>query len=94
MADGVTRSPSRLCGRDGKFCCYGDALTCSFVCGAAICYFQQVRIFVVRVLSACVICILPHLAITLFFIRLVFFRSSYFSGGVFFVVVVLSYPVR
>ena len=49
-------------------------------------------VFIVRVLSACVICTLPHLGI-LFFIRVVFFfRRSYFSGGVFFVV--LSYPVR
>ena len=27
MADGVARSPSRLCSRDGKVCCYGDALS-------------------------------------------------------------------
>ena len=26
MADGVTRSPSRLCSREGKICCSGDAL--------------------------------------------------------------------
>ena len=39
--------------------------------------------FIVRVLSACVICILPHLGNTSIFIRLVFSRSSYFSGGVF-----------
>ena len=41
---------------------------------------------VVRVLSACVICTLPQLGIISFFIRFVlycFFRSSYFSGGVF-----------
>ena len=39
---------------------------------------------IVRVFSACVFCNLPHLGILLFFIRLVFFfRSSYFSGGVF-----------
>ena len=40
--------------------------------------------FIVRVLSACVICSLPHLRILWLFIRLVFFfRSYYFSGGVF-----------
>ena len=38
--------------------------------------------FMGRVLSARVICILPHLGI-LFFIRLVFYRSSFFLGGVF-----------
>ena len=27
MADGVARSPSRLCSRDRKICCYGDALS-------------------------------------------------------------------
>ena len=79
MADCVARSPSRLCSRDGKICCYGDALStifllafvpcfllfvfrfsflpfliflhcilclssCPFVCAAAICHSQQVRI--------------------------------------------------
>ena len=40
--------------------------------------------FVVRVLSACVICALPHLGILLFFYSFSsFLRSSYFSGGVF-----------
>ena len=50
--------------------------------------------FIVRVLSACcVICTLLHLGILLFFYSFsIFFRSSYFSGGVFFVV--LSYAVR
>ena len=77
-ADGVARSPSRLCSRDGKGCCYGDVLStifmlvfvscfllfvflfflffflccipvclsssCPFVCAAAVCYSQQVRI--------------------------------------------------
>ena len=71
IADGVTRSPSRRCSRDGKISCYGDGLRtiflllcllpaflffliiscipecssspCSFVCGAAIYYSQQVR---------------------------------------------------
>ena len=82
-----------LCSRDGKICCYGDALStiflltwylilcldsyfsfffsfpflflsasCPFVCAAATCYSQQVRIlFMIRVLSACVICTLPRL---------------------------------
>ena len=31
MADGVARSPSRLCSRDGKICCYGDALSTIFL---------------------------------------------------------------
>ena len=32
MADGgVARSPSRLCGREGKICCYGDALSTIFL---------------------------------------------------------------
>ena len=31
MADGVARSPSRLRSRDGKICCYGDALSTIFL---------------------------------------------------------------
>ena len=30
IADGVVRSPSRLCSTDGKICCYGDALSTIF----------------------------------------------------------------
>ena len=80
MADGVARSPSWLCSRDGNICCYGDALStslslvfvpcfllyffvffssfshffpcipvclpssCPFVCAAATCYSQHLRI--------------------------------------------------
>ena len=41
--------------------------------------------FIVRVLSACVICTPPHLGILRFFCSFsIFFRNSYFSGGVFF----------
>ena len=36
MADGVARSPSRICGRDGKMGCYGDALITIFLL-ACIC---------------------------------------------------------
>ena len=31
MSDGVARSPCRLCSRDGKICCYGDALSTIFL---------------------------------------------------------------
>ena len=31
MADGMVRSPSRLCSRDGKICCHGDALSTIFL---------------------------------------------------------------
>ena len=31
ITDGVARSPTRLCSRDGKICCYGDALRMIFV---------------------------------------------------------------
>jgi len=102
MADGVARSPSRLCSRDGKICCYGDALSTIFLlaCFCALLptfrfsflsfrifflhpgmfiFFVSLRLcsshlllsastyFIVRVLSACVICTLPHLGILLFF---------------------------
>ena len=118
MADGVARSPPRLCSRDGKICCYVNALstifllTCFVPCfllfvfrfsflsyffplhpGMFI-FFVSLRLcsshlLLVRVLSACAICTLPHLGILLFFHSSSFlfvyyiFRSSYFSGGVF-----------
>ena len=115
-----------LCSRDGKICCYGDALSLLafvpcfllfvflfaflslliffslrpgmfiFLVSLRLCSSHMLlsasTYFVVRVLSACVICTLPHLGILSFFhsFSLFFFFSSYFSGGVFFVV--LSYP--
>ena len=112
MADGVPRSPSRLCSRDGKICCYGDALSTIFLLAFFVpCFLLSVfRYFflffffslhpgmfiffvslrlcsnlllsastyflhVVRVLSACVICTLPHLGILLFFYSSSFFFS-------------------
>ena len=40
--------------------------------------------FIVRVLSGCILCTLPHLRILLFFIRVVFFSQLlFFSGDVF-----------
>ena len=98
MADGVARFPFRLCSRDGKTCCYGDALNTIFLfacCFALLptfflfffffCHFfpaswyvyllrvpssvQQPSaplskyVFIVHVLSSCVICTLPHLGI-------------------------------
>jgi len=104
MADGVARSPSRLCSRDGKICCYGDALSTIFLLAFVPCFllfvfrfsflsfltfffplhpgmfifFVSLRLcsshlllsastyFIVRVLSACVICTLPHLGILWF----------------------------
>ena len=100
MADGVARSPSRLCSRDGKTCCYGDALSMIFLLAFVPCfllfvfrfsflslfffrasrYVYLLRVplcsshlllpastyFIVRVLSACVNCTLPHLGILLF----------------------------
>ena len=38
MADGVARSPSRLCSRDGKICCYGDALGTIFLLAFVPCF--------------------------------------------------------
>ena len=37
MADGVARSPSRLCSIDGKICCYGDALSTIFLLACFFC---------------------------------------------------------
>ena len=38
MADGVARSPSRLCSRDGDICCYGDALSTVFLLAFVPCF--------------------------------------------------------
>ena len=40
MADDVTRSPSRLCSRDGKICYYGDALSTIFLLFCLASYFS------------------------------------------------------
>ena len=127
MEDGVARSPSRLCSKDGKIGCYGDALSTNFLFALAPCFlfffsfffsfpmfflhpgmfifFVSLRLcsnhlllsastcFIVRVLSACVICTLTHLGILLFYIRLTFFFIAFISR-VAFVFVLLSYPVR
>ena len=38
MADGVARSQSRLCSRDGYVCCYGDALSTMFLLAFVPCF--------------------------------------------------------
>ena len=116
MAGGVTRSPSRLRSRDGKICCYGDALStillllCLAACfsfffyiflfSPASQYAYVLRVplsvqqpsatlsrYVFYIYSACCFCschcILPHLGILLFFIRLVFFSVALISGVAF-----------
>ena len=40
MADGVSRSPSRLCSRDRKICCRGDALSTIFLLLCLASYFS------------------------------------------------------
>ena len=41
MADGVARSSSRLCSREGKICCYGDALSTISCLLALVPYFLR-----------------------------------------------------
>ena len=121
MADGVARSPSRLCSRDGKICCYGDALSTIYCLLAFVpCFLfflsrfsllpflifflhlgmfifvsllmcsrhlllSASTYFILRVLSACLchLCPTPFRNSFVFYSFSVFFRSSYFSGGVF-----------
>ena len=45
MADGVARSPSRLCSRDGKICCYRDALSTIFLLAFVPCFLLFVFLF-------------------------------------------------
>ena len=121
MADGVARSPSRLCSRDGKICCYGDAMSTIFLLASFFgsllptfrfsfffsyfCYFFPPSRYVYLLgvpssvqpsatlsknvfCSTCSFC-LCHLYHTpsrnscVFYSFRFFFRSSYFSGGVF-----------
>ena len=119
MADGVARSQSRLCSRDGNICCYGDALSTIFLlawfCGllptfrfsflsflifflhpSMFIFFVSLRLcsshlllsastyFIVRVLSACIICTLPHLGILLFFYSFRIFFVGLISRVAFF----------
>ena len=126
MADGVARSPPRLCSRDEKISCYGDAMStiflldCFFLCLASyfsffvflfllfLFFFLHPGMFTLFVslrlcsshlrLSAstyyfyntCSFC-LCHLhptpsrnSMVFFYSSSIFFRSSYFSGDVFF----------
>ena len=128
MADGVARSPSRLCSRDGKICCYGYAVSTIFLLAFVPCFLLFIFFFFLFFFFSCIpvclsssrpfvcaqpsttlskyvfhstcsfcLCHLPYpisdfFCFFLFVKYLFFFRSSYFSGGVFFVV--LSYPVR
>ena len=119
MVDGVARSPSRLCSRDGKTCCNWDALSTIFLLALVpywyfllfffllsfflfflhpgmFIFFVSLRLcsshlllsactyLIVPVVSACVICTLPHLGIISFFIRLVFFFVVLISRVAFF----------
>ena len=117
MAGGVTRSPSRLRSRDGKICCYGDALSTILLLlclAACFSFFFYIFLFspasqyayVLRVplsvqqpsatlsryafYNTCSFRSLCHLYATpsrysfVFHSFSIFFRSSYFSGGVFF----------
>ena len=59
--------------------------SCPFVCAAAICCSPHVSTyFIVRVLSACVICTLPHLGIILFFYSFSIFFVALISRVAFF----------
>ena len=46
MTDGVARSPSRLCRRDGKICCDGDALSTIFLAFLLLCLASYFSFFV------------------------------------------------
>ena len=45
MADGVAKSPSRLCSRGGKICCYGDASSTIFLLASVPCFLLFVFLF-------------------------------------------------
>ena len=57
MADGVARSPSRICSRDGNICCYGDALGTIFLLTFVPCFLLFVFLFVLFFLILSFSCI-------------------------------------
>ena len=67
MADGVARSPSRLCSRDGKICCYGDALSTIFLLA---CFGSCFLIFVLRFSLLSFLNFFLHPGMCIFFVSL------------------------
>ena len=59
MADGVTKSPSRLCSRDEKICYYEDALSTIFLllCLASYFSFFVFLFFLFLILSCIPVCL-------------------------------------
>ena len=54
MADGAAGSPSRLCSRDGKICCYGDALSTTFLLAFVPCFLFFVFLFFLFIFFSCI----------------------------------------
>ena len=60
MADGVARSPSRLCSRDGKIRCYGDAVCTIFLLAFVLASYFSFFVFLLSFLifSCIPVCLL------------------------------------
>ena len=89
MAACVTRSPSRLCSRDGKICCYGDALSTIFLLAFFCALFPTFRFFVFLFFFFLFFPLHPGMFI--FFVSLRLFSSHLLlSASAYFIVRVLS----
>ena len=85
MAEGVVRSPSRLCSRDGKICCCGDALSTIFLLAFVPCFLLFVFLFFPFLLF------LLHTGMFIFFVSLRLCSSHLLlSASTYFIVRVIS----
>ena len=87
MADGVARSLSRLCSRDGMICCHGDALCTIFL---LVCFCALLPTFRFSFFSSFLIFFL-HPGMFIFFASLRLCSSNLLlSASTYFIVRVLS----
>ena len=81
MADGVARSPSRLCSRDGKICRFGDALSTICLLAFVPCFLLFVDLFFLSLFFSCVpICLYFSVPLRLCSSHLLLSASTYFYG--------------
>ena len=84
-ADCVARSPSRLCSRDGKICCYGDALNMIFLLAFVLCFL----LFVFHISFLYFLIFSLHSGSFIFFLSLLCSSHLLLSASTYFIVRVL-----
>ena len=88
-ADCVARSPSRLCSRDGKICCYGDALNMIFLLAFVLCFL----LFVFHISFLYFLIFSLHSGTFIFFLSLLCSSHLLLSASTYFIVRVLYFGV-